>query len=75
MRVRMNPRLGIDPEVLNWSESPFWRKWKFNDRMPCMEIFVAGEVATYEHECTGDSRKAELLSGEFRAAWASALAA
>lgn len=67
MEVRMNPRLGLDPEVLNWSESPFWRRWRFTDRLTFLEIFVAAEVATYEFDCTGGSRKAHVLSDSYRA--------
>jgi hypothetical protein len=67
MNVRMNPRLGIDPEVHNWSLSDFWRRWRFTDRLVYMEIFVAGEVATYEYDCTGDSRRARLLSESYMA--------
>ncbi|SEE78718.1 hypothetical protein [Ruania alba] len=36
--VKINPRLGIDPEVLNWSASPFWRRWDFSERLTMMEI-------------------------------------
>jgi hypothetical protein len=32
-----------------------------------MEIFVAGEVAVYEYDCTGTSRKQDLLSDGYRA--------
>jgi hypothetical protein len=67
MEVRMNPRLGIDPEVLNWSQSPFWRRWRFTDRLTYLEIFVAAEVATYEYDCTGESRKSQLLTDSYKA--------
>ena len=67
MVVKLNPRLGIDPEVLNWSNSPFWRRWNFTERLKMMEIFVAGEVAVYEYDCTGTSRKQDLLSDGYRA--------
>jgi hypothetical protein len=67
MEVNMNPRLGIDPEVLNWSDSNFWRRWRFSDRLAYLEIFVAAEVAVYEYDCTGESRKASVLSDSYRA--------
>lgn len=67
MIVKVNPRLGIDPEVLNWSTSPFWRRWDFSERLKMMEIFVAGEVAVYEFDCTGASRKQDLLSEGYKA--------
>ncbi len=66
MAVKMNPRLGIDPEVLSWSDSKFWRKWRFTERMTYMEIFVAAEVAVYEYDCTGQSRKDSLLTDSFK---------
>lgn len=65
--VKLDPRLGIDPEVLNWASSPFWRRWNFTERLKMMEIFVAGEVAVYEYDCTGTSRKQDLLSDGYRA--------
>lgn len=67
MTVEMNPRLGIDPEVLNWSSSEFWRKWRFTERLTYLEIFVAAEVAIYEYDCTGQTRKESLLTDSFRA--------
>jgi hypothetical protein len=67
MVVKLNPRLGIDPEVLTWSTSPFWRRWNFTERLKMMEIFIAGEVAVYEYDCTGTSRKQDLLSGGYKA--------
>ena len=33
MVVKLNPRFGIDPDVLNWSPSPFWRRWNFTERL------------------------------------------
>lgn len=67
MEVSVNPRIGIDPEIAEWSRSPFWSKLTFDERLKMMQIFVAGEIATYEYDCTGQSRKAELLTDGFRA--------
>lgn len=67
MVVKLNPRLGIDPEVLNWSTSPFWRRWNFTERLKMMEVFVAREVAVYEYDCTGTSRQQDFLSDGYRA--------
>lgn len=33
MDVRVNPRIGIDPEIEEWSQSTFWAKWPFDDRL------------------------------------------
>ena len=61
MEVSVNPRIGIDPEIAEWSRSPFWSKLTFDERLKMMQIFVAGEIATYEYDCTGQSRKAEFV--------------
>lgn len=65
--VSANPRVGIDPEIAEWSGSPFWSRLPFDERLRMMQIFIAGEIATYEYDCTGQSRKAELLTEGFRA--------
>jgi len=31
-----------------------------------MQVFVAGEVAVYEYDCTGATRKPDLLTTEFK---------
>jgi hypothetical protein len=67
MDVRVNPRIGIDPEIEEWSRSPFWARWPFDDRLKMIQVFVAGEIATYEYDCTGSSRKAEMVTDRFRA--------
>lgn len=67
MDVSVNPRIGIDPEIGEWSRSPFWARWPFDDRLKMIQVFVAGEIATYEYDCTGSSRKAEMVTDRFRA--------
>lgn len=67
MDVQVNPRIGIDPEIEAWSGSEFWRRIKFPERLRLIEIFVAGEIATYEYDCTGTSRKADALSDTYKA--------
>lgn len=64
--VDVNPRIGIDPEVAEWAESTFWRKVRFTDRLRMIQIFLAAEIAVYEYDCTGSSRKAEALSSSYR---------
>lgn len=66
MEVSVNPRIGIDPEIAEWSRSPFWSKIPFDERLKMMQIFVGAEIATYEYDCTGDSRQADLLTTGFR---------
>ena len=66
MEVAVNPRVGIDPEVAEWSSSPFWGSIRFEDRLRMMQLFVAGEIAAYEYDCTRSSRKADLLTDAFR---------
>jgi hypothetical protein len=67
IEVEFNPRIGIDPEIEAWSGSEFWRRFKYSERFRMIEIFVAAEIATYEYDCTGASRKAELLTDAYRA--------
>ncbi len=66
MDISFNPRIGIDPEVGEWSESPFWSRMRFSERMSLMQVFVAGEIAAYEYDCTGDGHKADMLSENFK---------
>lgn len=65
--VSMNPRFGLDPEIREWSESPFWRRIRFDERLKIMQTFVAAEIAVYEFDCTGESRKTDFVTPEFRA--------
>lgn len=51
----------------NWSESPFWRRWRFTDCLIYLELFVAAEVAIYEYDCTGSTRKLQALTDSYRA--------
>ena len=67
MDFACNPRVGIDPEIGEWGESEFWRKVQFGERLSLMQVFVAGEIAIYEYDCTGSTRKDNLLSDSFRA--------
>jgi hypothetical protein len=41
--VQFTPRSGIDPEIDQWSVSPFWGSRRFGDRIAMMQIFVAGD--------------------------------
>ena len=65
--VRVNPRVGIDPEIEAWAQSPFWRRVRFTERLAMIQVFVSAEIATYEYDCTGQSRKAGLLAEEYKA--------
>ena len=64
--VSVNPRIGIDPEVAEWAESPFWSRVRFAERLHMIEIFLGAEIAVYEYDCTGSSRKVEALSSSYR---------
>jgi hypothetical protein len=66
MTVEVNPRIGIDPEIEAWSGSKFWRRISYSERFRLIEIFLSGEIAGYEYDCTGRSRKADLLTAEYR---------
>jgi len=67
MVVNINPRSIIDPEIEDWSASPFWRGVTYSERFALMQIFVAGEVAIYEYDSTGDTRKPDMLTSGFKA--------
>jgi hypothetical protein len=64
--VTVNPRVGIDPEVAEWAESKFWSRVRFTERLNMIQIFLAAEVAVYEYDCTGSSRKAGALTSSYR---------
>lgn len=66
MEVSVNPRIGIDPEIDEWSSSPFWSHIRFGERMRMIQVFVAAEIAPYEYDCTGQSRKRDLIVEEVR---------
>jgi hypothetical protein len=67
MTVEVNPRIGIDPEIDGWAESEFWRRFRWSERLIMMQVFVAGEIAAFEYDCTGASRKSEVLTAEYKA--------
>lgn len=67
MHVSVNPRIGIDPEIEEWSRSAFWANWSFGDRLKMIQVFVAGEIAAYEYDCTGNGHKSEMVADRFRA--------
>ena len=64
--VAVNPRIGIDPEVSEWAASAFWRRMKFTDRLRMIQVFLGAEIAVYEYDCTGSSRKSDVLSEAYR---------
>ena len=66
MDVHMNPRMGIDPEIAAWSDSRFWKRINYSERFRMIQAFVSAEIATYEYDCTGSSRKADLLTDGYK---------
>jgi hypothetical protein len=66
MDIQFNPRMGVDPEIEAWSGSEFWRRINYSERFRMLQLFVAAEIAVYEYDCTGTSRKAELLTNAYR---------
>jgi hypothetical protein len=67
MEIEFNPRMGIDPEIEEWSHSPFWRKIRFPERLKMLQVFVAAEIAAYEYAATGASRMHKALTPEYKA--------
>lgn len=65
--VAVNPRIGIDPEVTEWTRSAFWQRVEFAERLIMIEIFLKAEIAAYEYDCTGAGRKADMLTETYRA--------
>lgn len=66
-KVNVNPRAGIDPEIGDWAESPFWQRWRYNDRLVVLRTTVESVVAPLEYSCLGTGRKADILTEAFRA--------
>jgi hypothetical protein len=66
MEIEFNPRIGIDAEIEAWSGSEFWRRINYSERLRVIEVFVAGEIAAYEYDCTGAGRKADVLTESYR---------
>lgn len=64
--ITINPRIGIDPDGAEWADSPFWRRVPFGERLNLIEIFLAAEIAVYEYDCRGSSRKSEVLTDSYR---------
>jgi hypothetical protein len=65
--VQANPRTGIDPEIAEWATSPFWSRIPYPKRLTMMQVFVSTEIATYEYDCTGSGRKANVLTHTYKA--------
>lgn len=65
--VQVNPRAGIDPEIGDWAQSTFWSRIRYNERLLMLKVAVESVVVPFEYDCTGDSRKAKLLTESFRA--------
>lgn len=66
MDVQVNPRIGVDPEIEAWSGSEFWRSITYSERFLMLQVFVNAEIAAYEYDCTGKSRKANLLTDAYK---------
>lgn len=64
--IRVNPRIAIDPEVAEWAVSAFWSRVRFTERLIIIQKFLAAEIAVYEYDCTGSSRKAHALTASYR---------
>lgn len=67
MEVHFNPRIGIDPEIDAWSTSDFWRRVPYSDRLRILQVFVSAQIAFFEYDCTGMSRKAHVLTEDYKA--------
>lgn len=63
--VTYNPRVGIDPEIAEWGESPFWSRLRFSDRIKMMMVCVRGEIDIYDYDCTGNVHARQTVSDSF----------
>lgn len=65
--VEFNPRCAIDPEIAEWSDSKFWGRTRFPERLNWMSVFVSAEIDVYEYDCTGEAASADVVTDSFRA--------
>jgi hypothetical protein len=65
-KVQVNPQTGLDPEIVDWVGTPFWRSVSYNDRIFILHTLGLSIVAPLEYDCLGRSRKAETLAENFR---------
>lgn len=63
--VTYNPRVGIDPEIGEWGNSPFWNRIRFSERLKMMMVFVKAEIDVYDFDCTGDVRARDTVTEGF----------
>lgn len=66
MDVTINPRVGLDPEVAEWTMFDFYAGIPLMERLTMFQLFVSGEVAAFEYDDTGSSQMSEMLTAEFR---------
>ncbi len=64
--VEANPQTGLDPEIAEWAESPFWRRIDYNQRLRMVQLVVETTLVTLEYDCVGHSREAQYLTDDFR---------
>lgn len=67
MEVQVNPRFGVDPEIAAWSGSRFWKRVRYSERFKILQVFVAAEIAVYEYDCVGSSRRVDALTDAYKA--------
>lgn len=65
--AEVNPRCAIDPEIAEWSHSPFWGRIRFSDRLRLMQVCVSSEIDLYEYDCTGNVALSTAVTDTFRA--------
>lgn len=66
--VTYNPRVGIDPEIGEWGESPFWSRVRFSERIRMLTVFVRAEIDVYDYDCTGKAEARRSVTEAFAAA-------
>jgi hypothetical protein len=63
----VEPRLGLDPEIAEWSSSPFWSAISYNQRLRMIEVVAKTILIPLECDCLGYSRQSDFLTEDFRA--------
>lgn len=67
MKVEVNPRTGLDPDIESWAESPFWGRIPYNKRLSIVTSVPTTMVASLEYDCFGSgTRNADWLLSSFK---------
>lgn len=63
--AKINPRVGIDPEIAEWGHSPFWKRFPFTERLNMMMVFIKLAIDIHEFDCTGSPAFRKSVTEQF----------